>query len=268
MVMYPTADEILELLRQEGTEEKRRVLSSFFKTGKGEYGEGDVFLGVVVPKTRAIAREYNRIMRAAGVWPYSKERHEREEGYRELCRQDEQTVLQLLASPYHEARLCALLVWVDRLRLKRTPLCEREYIAGLFLQHRRYINNWDLVDLSTPHLLGNFWLAAGYTDEEVMERIRPLQDSGLLWEKRIAILSTFSFTRAGRFAPLLWLARQNLCDRRDLMQKATGWMLREAGKRKVEVLLDFLQEHHAEMPRTMYRYAIERLSPAERASIG
>lgn len=267
MVSLPTAEELTATLRSEAREEKRAVLSSFFKTGPGEYGEGDVFLGVTVPQTRRVAQAYNRIVREAGLQaglPLPPMATPQE---RRLHRADETTLSALLGSPFHEARLCALLALVDRVRPKRTPLAARAHIYRFWLRQRAGVNNWDLVDLATPQLAGDYYVAAGMDDAACLDETEALFRSPNLWERRMALLSTFALIRCGRFGPTLQRAEECLDDRRDLIQKAAGWMLREVGKRDEQVLVSFLLRHHRAMPRTMFRYAVERLSPALRAEI-
>lgn len=261
MVELPQTEDLIDALRAAADEKKRAVLSSFFKTGPGEYGEGDRFLGVTVPQTRRVAREYNRLLRQmAGktIAPPAPP---------ELRQTDEATISGLLHSPFHEARLCGLLIWVDRVLPPRTTLPAREYIYRQWLAHKERINNWDLVDLATPQIAGGYFVAAGMDDQACLEATEALFRSENLWERRMAILSTFALIRAGRFMPTLRRAEECLSDRRDLIQKASGWMLREVGKRDEETLIGFLQRHHRAMPRTMFRYAVERLAPQERARI-
>jgi 3-methyladenine DNA glycosylase AlkD len=222
--------EIRAALRAAAEPEGAAALARFFKTGPGEYAEGDVFLGVKMPHTR-------RLVRASDA----------------LGTDD---ILSLLRSPVHEERLLALLVFVRRYELREA---ERENIAALFLRERAFVNNWDLVDSSAPYILGPWLLGR---DRAIL---RELAGSESLWDRRIAVLATFAFIRAGDFSTTLELAARLLRDRHDLMHKAVGWMLREVGKRDGAALREFLAAHAPEMPRTMLRYAIERLEPAERA---
>jgi 3-methyladenine DNA glycosylase AlkD len=208
------------------------VLQGFFRTGPGEYGEGDVFLGVRVPMIRGLLRE---IRESATVHHADR----------------------LLASPYHEARLLGLLLLVELFR--RGEEAARRDIYRLYLARTDRINNWDLVDLSAEHIVGA-WLA-----DRSRRPLDRLARSRSLWERRIAVLATFHFIKRGEFGDTLRLAERLLGDPHDLMHKAAGWMLREAGKRDPAVLRSFLARHAARMPRTMLRYAIERLAPAERA---
>jgi len=201
----------------------------FFKTGAGEYGAGDRFLGITVPALRALARQY-----------------------RDLPLRD---VDSLLRSPWHEERLMALLLWVDRYR--RGDVKQRQRIHHKYLRSTRYINNWDLVDVSAGHIVGAF---LADKDKRVLFR---LARSANIWERRIAVLATSHFIRDGRFTETLKIATLLLHDEHDLIHKAVGWMLREVGKRDRPRMERFLIRHQANIPRTMLRYAIEHL-PAER----
>jgi 3-methyladenine DNA glycosylase AlkD len=206
------------------------ILHKFFKTGPGEYAEGDIFIGVKVPDTR-------RLVRGSAV----------------LAETD---VLALLRSPIHEERLLALLILVRRFQLDKSA---RPAIVATFLRETKFINNWDLVDSSAPYILGPWLLDR---DRSIL---RKLAKSKTLWERRIAILATFAFIRANDFAWTLELAETLLHDEHDLMHKAVGWMLREVGNRDEAALRKFLDAHTPEMPRTMLRYAIEKLPAADRA---
>ncbi len=210
--------------------EKAALLSRFFKTGKGEYGEGDVFLGIMVPGQRKIAKRY------AGL------------PLRDIDK--------LLSSKIHERRLVSLLILVDKYK-KADPEGKRE-IADLYLANTRRINNWDLVDLSAPHILGDYFL-----DKERSVLYR-LARSKNLWERRISILSTFTFIRNNDFGDAFRIAEMLLGDEHDLIHKAVGWMLREVGKRDLQTEEDFLRKHYRRMPRTMLRYAIERFVEEKR----
>lgn len=202
----------------------------FFKTGPGEYGEGDRFRGIRVPALRVLARNFRTL-------PLGE-------------------VLELLRSPWHEDRLLALLILVERYRSGGED--EREAIYAAYLDSTAHINNWDLVDCSAEHIVGAHLKRRGRTP---LDR---LSGSTSLWERRIAIMATFHFIKAGEFAPTLALAERLLADREDLIHKAVGWMLREIGKRDAAALDAFLVARQRTMPRTMLRYAIERLPEARR----
>jgi 3-methyladenine DNA glycosylase AlkD len=201
-----------------------KFLQGFFKTGPGQYGEGDKFLGLRVPALRTLARNYA-----------------------ELSRRD---VLQMLASPWHEERLLALVIMVDA--YQSGDAAERTLVHHDYLANTRYINNWDLVDASAGGIVGAH-LAAG--NIALLVRLARSKD---MWERRIAIVSTFYFIKRDELAPTLRIATLLLHDSHDLIHKAVGWMLREVGKRDRKVLDGFLREHYHGMPRTMLRYAIER----------
>jgi len=221
---------ILKELQSAGTPEKAAFLQRFFKTGTGQYGEGDVFFGVVVPHTRSIARANIRTPLAE--------------------------VAKLLRSNYHEARLCALLILVER--FTKAPEKEREAIFSFYLKNTSRINNWDLVDLTAPKIVGEYLL----TKDRVI--LYHLAESDNLWEQRIAIISTYTFIRKNDFSDTLALSKYFLSHKHDLMHKAVGWMLRETGKRDRTTLTDFLEEFSTRMPRTMLRYAIEHYPEPER----
>jgi 3-methyladenine DNA glycosylase AlkD len=206
------------------------VLQRFFKTGRGEYGEGDVFIGVKVPAVRAVAR--------AGRGAAHDE------------------ILALLRSRVHEERLLALVLLVDLFRHGDEDVRRRVYIA--YLAHSRYVNNWDLVDVSAPPILG------GWLEGRSRRPLVRLARSRVVWERRMAILATFHFIKRGEVDETLRIAEILLKDEHDLIHKAVGWMLREVGKRDPDAARRFLDRHARSMPRTMLRYAIERFTPAER----
>ncbi|MBM4103297.1 MAG: DNA alkylation repair protein [Planctomycetes bacterium] len=204
------------------------ILQRFFKTGKGQYGQGDIFLGLKVPVQRKIAKQY-----------------------RDLPIND---VIRLLQSKIHEHRLTALLILI--LQYQKADDKTRKIIFNLYFEHRKWINNWDLVDLSAPNIVGNYLL-----DKE-REVLYKLAQSKNLWDKRIAILATFEFIKAGDAKDTFHIVEILLNDSHDLIHKAAGWMLREVGKRIGQATEEtFLKKHHRQMPRTMLRYAIEHFSP-------
>lgn len=216
-------------------EDKSRQLSKFFKTGKGQYGEGDRFLGLVNPQVRAVVKEAKRQV------PLTE-------------------IEKLLYSEWHEVRLAGFLLLVEEMKAAKKNAERREMIAEFYLRHARQANNWDLVDLSCPKILGE-WLVRSSADRSVLDR---LVESDNLWEQRIGIVSTWRIIRENQFEDTLRLAEKLLSHPHDLIHKATGWMLREVGKRDTDVLRDFLDAHFAEMPRTALRYAIEKLTDSER----
>jgi 3-methyladenine DNA glycosylase AlkD len=202
----------------------------FFKTGPGQYGEGDVFLGVKVPILRNVAREF-----------------------RELPLEEVEILLQ---SPIHEERLLALLILV--LVVARADDARRKAIYNFYLTNKMQVNNWDLVDSSAPALVG------GYLMDKSRKPLVMLAKSKSLWERRIAIVATQHFIRHGEFEDTLKISRMLLADKEDLIHKAAGWMLREVGKKHEPTLESFLEAHRTDMPRTMLRYAIEKFSPDKR----
>ena len=208
-------------------EEKKIVLPRFFKTGKGQYGEGDQCLGVTVPETRKVAKAH------------------KEASY--------ELIEALLESEWHECRLCALLILIEK--YKKDP----EAAVKFYLTHMKGINNWDLVDLSAPYILGDYLVK--HQDHSVLYT---LAQSPVMWEQRIAVVSTLMLIRHGQFADTIELAEIFLGTKHDLMQKAVGWMLREVGKRDKSLLVSFLNTYKGKMPRTTLRYAIEKFSAEKR----
>jgi 3-methyladenine DNA glycosylase AlkD len=224
--------ELRQKIRQAATPEQAAIARRFFKTGPGDYGEGDCFLGLKVPQIRA-------------ELPHTDELGEAD-------------VLDLLHSKWHEERFLALLVLGRRFSRAKKDTATQQRIISLYLANTKWINNWDLVDSSAPHILGAWLLRR---DRSVLDT---LAASTRLWEQRIAILATQAFIRAGDFADTLRLSTLFLSHPHDLMHKACGWMLREVGKRDVKTLLIFLDSNAAQMPRTMLRYALEKLSEKTR----
>ncbi|MEW6052332.1 MAG: DNA alkylation repair protein [Nitrospirota bacterium] len=230
--MGSSIENIRKDLHTLGNPDKAKILTRFFKTGRGEYGEGDVFLGITVPEQRRIAKKYPG-----------------------LSLND---LRQLLASRIHEHRMISLLILIARYR--KADEIGRKEIFDFYLDNIARINNWDLVDLSAPHIVGDYLLRG---DRSLLYR---LAHSRSLWERRIAIMATFAFIRKNQFEDTFSLARMLLQDRHDLIHKAVGWMLREIGKRDREAEEQFLRRHCREMPRTMLRYAIERFDAEKRQS--
>lgn len=219
-------------LESKGSPAKAAASARFFKTGPGQYGEGDAFLGVTVPEQRAIAKRFA------------------DASFGDLEA--------MLADPIHEMRLTALLILA--LRFKKADEDGKKAIADFYLRHLDGVNNWDLVDSSAPQILGA-WLL-GKKDRSVLYR---LARSKSLWRERVSMVACQALIRAGDFEDALRVAAIHLGHRHDLMHKAVGWMLREIGKKDERVLRAFLDGHAATMPRTALRYAIERMSPADRA---
>jgi len=227
-----SASRVIKQLQAVSSAQRAKNLSWFYKTGPGEYGEGDVFLGVTVPQIRTIVKDHLDI------------------GLGEIK--------VLLASKYHEVRLAGALCLVEMART--ADIQTRKKIFETYLKHRHRINNWDIVDLSAPMVVGEYLLRA----PRAKTVLKKLSQEKSMWSRRIAILATFAFIRVGRFNESLTLAKKYLSDKEDLMHKATGWMLREAGKRDKNALVKFLNRHAHIMPRTMLRYSIEKFSPKER----
>lgn len=209
-------------------------LSRFFRCGPGQYGEGDCFLGIKVPATRKVVKE---------LWSE--------------CR--EADLDSCLASPWHEVRLAALLVVVQKFHHARKNAAEQQYWVDYYLAHTAAINNWDLVDLTCYEIVGT-WLL----DKDAGLLREMAQHGASLWEQRIAIVSTMQFLRHGRMDETYEIADILLHHSHDLIQKAVGWLLREAGKRDGQRLRQWLTSRYAGMPRTMLRYAIEKFPPDER----
>lgn len=228
--MTDNLEKIKEELRKLEDPEKAKILSRFFKTGKGQYGEGDIFLGIKVPDQRKVARKFDGLTLEENV--------------------------KLLESNIHEHRLTSLLILVDR--YKKADLEGKKEIVDLYLDNTEKINNWDLVDSSAPYIPGDYFLDR---DKSVLY---DLAGSENLWERRISILSTFGFIKNNRFEDAISISRMLLHDEHDLIHKAVGWMLREIGKRDTGSEEEFLKEHYREMPRTMLRYAIERFDEEKR----
>jgi len=207
--------------------EKAKILSGFFKTGKGEYGEGDKFLGITIPEQRKIEKKYDLTLKE---------------------------IQELLNSNIHEYRLTALFMLIKKYKNSEN----KKQIYKFYLKNTKNINNWDLVDLSAPNILGDYLIDK---DRKILHK---LAESKNLWERRIAILATYTFIRKNDFDDTLKIAEMLLNDKHDLIHKAVGWMLREVGKRNIEKEEQFLKKHHKKMPRTMLRYAIEKLDKKKR----
>ena len=225
-----TVQDIQKKLQQLGSKDKAKVLQRFFKTGPGEYGEGDVFIGVRVPDLRKLAKKYQDIT--------IKE------------------VVQLLSSMIHEERFFALLILISKYSKGNEAVKKRIY--ELYLHNMQFINSWDLVDGSAQHIVGAFLM------DKSKEPIYRLAKSDNLWERRIAILSTFHFIKHDKYAETLKISKILLSDEQDLIHKAVGWMLREIGKRHMLTEEIFLKKHYKKMPRTMLRYAIEKFPESKR----
>ncbi len=228
-----TASDVSAALALLANEQRAAVSRRFFKTGAGQYGEGDAFLGVTVPAQRVVAKQFSAL---------------------ELPE-----VRKLLWSRYHEERLTALLILVRQFERSRKVPAKQQAIFAFYLASLTQINNWDLVDSSAPAIVG------GYLFSRERKLLYELAQREHLWSRRVAILATQYFIRKGDLADTLALAEQLLGDPEDLIHKAVGWMLREVGHKSVPTLKGFLDHHAQVMPRTMLRYALEKLTPEERA---
>lgn len=222
--------ELVRELRKYANAERRKVNMSFFRTGKGEYGEGDRFIGLTVPHTREVAKKFRTM-------PLS-------------------SVEESLHSPLHEVRLAALLILAEKYEKSNTD--HKEQIFRLYERNFKYVNNWDLVDLSAPKIPGPYLYFKGE------KKLYQWAKTKHLWTKRIAVMSTFFFIRQGNFQPTFKVSEILLKDEHDLIHKAVGWMLREVGKRDRQQEEEFLRRHYHKMPRTMLRYAIEKFPEKKR----
>jgi 3-methyladenine DNA glycosylase AlkD len=225
-----TVQDIQKRLKKLANKKHAAISQRFFKTGPGEYGEGDVFIGIRVPVLRELVKKYS-----------------------DLSVEDAAI---LLRSQIHEERLLALLLLV-RLFSKGENVT-RTIIYDMYLENTGFVNNWDLVDSSAEHIVGAYLMDRS---KAVLYRLAQSED---LWERRISIMSTFHFVKRHEFSETLKIAKMLLFDRQDLIHKATGWMLREIGKRHLQTEENFLKIHYTEMPRTMLRYAIEKFPEQKR----
>ena len=225
---------VLAELKSYASPSKAFEMQRFFKTGVGEYGHGDVFLGITVPQTRLIARNYSDLSLTE--------------------------IEKLTKSDFHEARLCGLIILCNQFK-KNKDLSMQKTLFNFYMQqvYKGRVNNWDLVDVTAP-TFGQYLV----NSKNPMALLRKLSKSQSLWERRVSIILTFAFIRAEDLEPTYELAESLLKDEHDLIHKAVGWMLREMGKRDPGLLRAFLQEHSSKMPRTALRYSIEKLSERER----
>jgi 3-methyladenine DNA glycosylase AlkD len=224
--------ELLRDVKRYSMKDRARSNAWFFKTGKGEYGEGDRFRGLTMGEERKLAKMYRDL--------------------------DFSDIEKLLESPWHEERMIGLLILVLRYETTKDDSV-KEKVFDFYVAHRSAVNNWDLVDVTTPNIVGDF--LSRRKDRSMLYKWARSKN---LWERRMAMLATFRFIRSGDFADTIALSEMFLRDMEDLIHKAVGWMLREIGKRDVSALTLFLDRHAAYMPRTMLRYAIERFSPDKR----
>ena len=229
-----SAKQVIADLKALASVGKAAELQRFFKTGPGDYAEGDVFIGVVVPQTRKVAARYKDL-------PMTE-------------------IAKLTNSDIHEVRLCGLIILTNQFKRSK-EVSERKKLFSFYLKELKAgnINNWDLVDVTAP-TLGEYLLQL----EDPMAVLNKLAKSKSLWERRVSVVFTFAFLRAGDLEPTYEMAERHLGDKHDLMHKAVGWLLREMGKRDPGLLRSFLQEYCTEMPRTALRYSIEKFSESER----
>ncbi len=225
-----TSQQAIKDLEKVADPEKAKLISRFFKTGKGEYGEGDVFIGVNVPNQRTVAKKH-----------------------KELALDE---IGKLLTSKIHEHRLTALLILTYK--FPKSGEKEKKEIFDFYMKHTKYINNWDLIDLSAPNIAGNYLLKK---DRTILYR---LAKSKSLWENRISVLATFAFIKNNEFSDSLKISELLLQHKHDLIHKAVGWMLREIGKKDLKTEEEFLKKHYKTMPRTMLRYSIEKFPEPKR----
>ena len=228
--MTNMTNRIYDALAARSDEEKKIILPRFFKTGKGQYGEGDKFLGVTVPNIRTVANEFKDT--------------------------DFEIIEELMHSPWHEMRMCALLILVNNSKKEVT-----KETFDFYLSQTKYINNWDLVDLTAPQIIGKYLINK---DRVILYK---LAESDLLWDNRIAIVSTLAFIRNNDLDDTYKLSIKMMYHKHDLMHKAIGWMLREAGKRDTGRLYNFVKERKNIMPRTMLRYSIEKFDKETRKEL-
>ncbi len=230
--MSNTVDNILLDLQSLANPDKAKIFSRFFKTGPGQYGAGDKFFGIMTQPLAKLVDKY---------WP-------------QLGFDD---VEELLNNPYHECRTIAVSTLRRQFQKTKDPISQQQ-IFKFYLAHSSRINNWDLVDISTPHIIGVYLL------NKPRQILYQLAKSSLLWDRRISIMATFTFIRQGQFEDTLKISQILINDKHDLIHKAVGWMLREVGKKDLPTLLRFLDEFTHLLPRTTLRYAIEKLPPQKR----
>lgn len=222
--------QLLNDLHELANPEKAKFLAGYFKTGKGEYGEGDIFLGLKVPQTRSVAKKYFK-MPLSDLKP-------------------------LIKSKIHEERQVLLMILV--LKLKKSTEAEKKQFYEFYLTNTKHINNWDLIDGSAEYIIGS------YLEDKNKDILYKLAKSKNIWERRIAMLSTFHYIKNKKFREALKIADILMKDKHDLIHKAVGWMLREIGNRDIKVEEEFLNKHYKLMPRTMLRYAIEKFTEKKR----
>lgn len=224
-------EEIINEIKSHSNYNLAQHHAGFFRTAVGQYGEGDLFYGLKVPDIRSIAKKYFKNTNLTEI-------------------------NELIKNPFHEVRLAAMIILI--FKFNNSSAEEKEQIFNLYLNSVDYINNWDLVDISAPHIVGAFLF------DKNTDKLWTLAKSNHLWSQRISVIATFYFIKQGEFTATLELSEYFLTHKHDLMHKAAGWMLREVGKRDIKVLYEFLDKFHKIMPRTMLRYSIEKFSKQER----
>ena len=239
----PSLSQLKKELKELSDLKQAKILQRFFKTGKGEYGEGDIFLGIKVPIQRKVAAEFY-----------------------ELSLKD---IEKLLESKIHEHRMISLFILIKK--YEKGGEQEKKIIFNFYLKNIKNINNWDLVDLSAPKIVGGYLMKKINEGDAVFESdvcecrlLYKLAKSNNLWRRRVAIISTWTFIKNNRFNETLKISKILIADKHDLIHKAVGWMLREVGKKNQKIEENFLKKHYLKMPRTMLRYAIERFDENKR----
>ena len=227
-----SAQKIIDHLKELSTKERKKSNEWFFKTGKGEYSEFDQFIGVTVPNIRKVAKKYCRTI-------------------------SDHDLTIIVRNPVHEVRLCGVIILVNKYQSK---FSDKKSIYDYYLQNIGYINNWDLVDSSAPHILGDYML----DNKGEVKLLYKLSKSKNLWEKRISIITTLMFIKNNYFDPTLIIGKTLLGDRHDLIHKAIGWTIRAIYKRDEQVATRFLRENYTSLPRTTLRYAIEKMDEPDR----
>ncbi|MFH1462502.1 MAG: DNA alkylation repair protein [bacterium] len=225
-----TLSDLKKELKAKANSEKAKILQRFFKTGPGEYGEGDRFLGIMVPEIRKLAKNYSHLSLS--------------------------DLQRLLASPFNEERLCALLILMLQFQCGSEETKKKIY--SFYLSRTKRVNSWGLVDVSADKIVG------AYLFDKPKAILYDLAKSENIWERRIAVMATFHFIKNNQFEETLKIAKMLLKDKHDLIHKAVGWMLREVGKRDLQTEEKFLKKHYKAMPRTMLRYAIEKFPEKKR----
>lgn len=231
------ASQLIKKAKSKATQKRKNTNEWFFKTGPGEYGEGDKFIGLSMPQARVLAKEFITLPRAE--------------------------IQKLLNSPLHEVRMIGLLIILNQYE-RAAHISDKKSLYSFYLKNKKAINNWDLVDVSVPKIVGHYMFEI---DKKQQVKLKTWAASKNLWTRRIAILSTLYFIRKSELKQTFKICTQLLSDKEDLIHKACGWMLREAGKRDEKALLQFLEKNYQKLPRTMLRYSIEKFPPNQRKAM-